>query len=117
MSSRAASLHGCRSALPRPQNTAASSASTAAVARKTACQVARSGPDPASRRPTAGGMMTPVECQGVNYISRNTISENIMIVDSTPGSVATMLVTAISVPARLGARSAWLEKTPQNMLP
>ena len=35
---------------------------------------------------------------------------------TTPGTVATMFVTAISVPAKLGARSAWLENTPENML-
>ena len=33
-----------------------------------------------------------------------------------PGMVASMLVKAIKVPAKLGARSAWLENTPENML-
>merc|ERR1712032_1440437 len=34
-----------------------------------------------------------------------------------PGMVASMLVNAIRVPAKLGARSAWLENTPEYMLP
>ena len=33
-----------------------------------------------------------------------------------PGMVASMFVKAIKVPAKLGARSAWLENTPENML-
>ena len=33
-----------------------------------------------------------------------------------PGMVANMLVNAIKVPAKFGARSAWLENTPENML-
>ena len=33
-----------------------------------------------------------------------------------PGMVASMLVNAIRVPAKLGARSAWLENTPEYML-
>ena len=33
-----------------------------------------------------------------------------------PGMVANMFVKAIKVPAKLGARSAWLENTPENML-
>ena len=34
-----------------------------------------------------------------------------------PGMVATMLVTAIRVPAKLEAMSVWLENTPENMDP
>lgn len=34
-----------------------------------------------------------------------------------PGMVATVFVRAMSVPAKLGAMSIWLERKPQNMPP
>ena len=79
-------FQGCTFALAKQQKTMASSARIPMVIPNTECQGARPGLSLVTS-PTIGGMRTP-------------------------GSVATVLVTAISVPEKLGARSLWLENTP-----
>jgi hypothetical protein len=42
------------------------------------------------------------------------VASMLVMAISLPGMVASMLVMAISVPAKFGARSLWLENTPDK---
>ena len=66
---------------------------------------------PSVRTPHSRGTKKP------KNMSTNTYKKELKMIINSPGILASMFVTAIKVPAKFGARSLWLEKTPENILP